>query len=233
MERIKVLIVDDHALIRKGLRELLSIEETLEVVGDVADGDEAVKTAKLLKPHLVLMDLRMPRCNGIEATRRLQAEMPEVRVLINTGSEEEADLSAAIESGAKGYILKTDQPALLANAIQYVVHGGIMVAPSMTAKLMPELEVEQPGVVAQKEGDKQTTFPGTANEVPDTRSIEAGESKEGEAAVESITEEGVEDALDPPGSVTAAVAAADSLQGEVELVISSPVDPTAIVKLYG
>ena len=105
MDRIKVLIADDHALIRKGLRELLSMDETIEIVGDVADGDEAVETAKLLRPHLVLMDLQMPRCDGLEATRRLQAEMPDVKVLILTVSDQEVDLLNAIKAGARGYIL--------------------------------------------------------------------------------------------------------------------------------
>ena len=75
MERIKVLMADDHTLIRRGLMEVLGREESLEVVGEASDGDEAVEKARALRPHLVLMDLQMPRCNGVEATRRLQAEM--------------------------------------------------------------------------------------------------------------------------------------------------------------
>ena len=216
MDRIKVLIADDHALIRKGLRELLGMDETIEIVGDVADGDEAVETAKLLRPHLVLMDLRMPRCNGLEATRRLQAEMPDVKVLILTVSEEESDLSNAIKAGARGYILKADPPALLVQAIQYVAHGGIMVSPSMATELLTDLKLEQPPVAAQEEAVKP---------------IEA------EAAAEHIPDQGAEDTLESPeGGIESvgspATDAADSLEGNVELVIASPADPVAVVKLY-
>jgi len=151
MERIKVLIADDHALIRKGLIELLGVEETLEIVGEVSDGDEAVETAKLLKPHVVLMDLQMPRCNGVEATHRLQAQMPDIKVLIHTASEEEVDLSSALKAGARGYILKNEEPKLIVQAIEYIAHGGIMVSPAMATKLMGELKAEQPDVVIKEQ----------------------------------------------------------------------------------
>ena len=205
MDRIKVLIADDHALIRKGLRELLSMDETIEIVGDVADGDEAVETAKLLRPHLVLMDLRMPRCDGLEATRRLQTEMPDVKVLILTISDQEVDLINAIKEGARGYILKADQPGLLMQAIQYVAHGGIMVSPSMATELLTDLKIEQPPVAAQEE---------------------AVEPTEAEAAAEQIPDQGAESVGSPTTD------AADILDGDVELVIASPVDPVAMVKLY-
>ncbi|MBI4329459.1 MAG: response regulator transcription factor [Chloroflexi bacterium] len=138
MERTRVLIADDHDLFRKGLREALAREETIEVVGEAANGDEAVARARLLKPDLVLMDLSMPVCNGLEATRRLQAEMPDTKILVLTMSEGEADLLSAMKDGARGYVLKGEEMSALVHAIRYVARGGIVVSPAMAAKLLRE-----------------------------------------------------------------------------------------------
>jgi len=157
MKRIKVLIADDHTIVRRGLVEVLSSEETVEVVGDVSDGDEAVEMAGLLKPDLILMDLRMPRCNGLEATRQILAEMPDTKILIFTVSDKAADLFSAIKAGARGYILKNEEPELLVQAIQYVAHGGTVVSPLMADKLREELNVEQPRGAEKEEPSMSST----------------------------------------------------------------------------
>ena len=151
IERIKVLIVDDHAIFRRGITDILDEEETIEIVGEATDGDEAVEKAKALQPHLVLMNLHMPRCNGVEATVRLQSEAPETKILMLTISDNEEDLVNAIKAGASGYILKNEEPAMLVQVIRYVTHGGIIVSPVMATKLMDELKRAQPGAAAGKE----------------------------------------------------------------------------------
>ena len=103
---VKVLVVDDHALIRRGLTEILSESEGLVVVGEAADGAEAVVKAKELEPDVVVMDLNMPNVNGLEATRQLQALESKPNILVLTVSEKEHDLDAALQAGASGYVLK-------------------------------------------------------------------------------------------------------------------------------
>lgn len=105
MARTKVLLADDHALFRDGLASLLTAWD-MEVVGQASDGLEAVAKVRRLKPDLVIMDINMPRLNGLEATRIIKAEFPETTVVILTVSDEEADLFEAVKSGAQGYILK-------------------------------------------------------------------------------------------------------------------------------
>lgn len=144
MDRIKVLIVDDHQLLRVGLREILGDSDSLEIVGEASDGNEAVEKAKELKPQVVLMDLSMPVCDGVEATRRLYAEMPDINVLVLTVSEKDVDLFNAIKAGARGYLLKDEAPDQIIHAIDYVARGGTVVSPAMAATLLNEFKVQQP-----------------------------------------------------------------------------------------
>src|SRR5204863_10547 len=102
---MRVLIADDHALFRDGLRSLLEARG-VDVVGEAKNGRQAVELSKRLRPEVVLMDLSMPELNGLAATRLISAELPEVRVVILTASEEDADLFEAIKSGAQGYLFK-------------------------------------------------------------------------------------------------------------------------------
>lgn len=106
---MKVLIVDDHILVRDGLRSLLEARG-IEVVGEATNGEEAVELARELKPDIVLMDLMMPKMDGIEATKLISAELPKIKVVVLTASEEEEDLFEAIRSGASGYIIKNIDP---------------------------------------------------------------------------------------------------------------------------
>ncbi len=102
---MKVLLADDHELVRNGIASLLKANN-IEVVGEASDGLEALEKARALKPNIILMDIKMPRCNGLEATRLIKTEMPQVKVIILTVSDEDEDLFEAIKSGAEGYLLK-------------------------------------------------------------------------------------------------------------------------------
>ncbi len=140
MEIIRVLLVDDHTLFRRGVATVLSSEERLDVVGEASDGLEAIRMAKDLNPDVIMMDLNMPNCGGLEATAALQSEMPQTNVLILTVSEKEADLYTAIKSGAKGYILKNTEPEDLVQAVLHIAKGGVIVSPDMAAKLLTEFK---------------------------------------------------------------------------------------------
>jgi DNA-binding NarL/FixJ family response regulator len=150
---IKVLIVDDHTLFRRGIASALANQMELEVVGEAVDGLEAIAKAKELIPDVVLMDLNMPNCSGLEATQALQAEMPQVKILVLTVSDNEADLFAAVKFGARGYLLKKAEPEELVRAIFSVAQGGVMVSPLMATKLLSEFNDLAAG--AEKEPVKQ------------------------------------------------------------------------------
>ena len=140
MEPIKVLIVDDHNLFRRGIAAVLVNEPDLKVVGEASDGLEAIKKTKEIAPDVVLMDLNMPRCSGLEATQALQAEMPQVNILVLTVSESESDLFTAMKFGAKGYILKNAEPEELTHAIFHIARGGVIISPLMATKLLTEFK---------------------------------------------------------------------------------------------
>jgi len=133
-----VLIVDDHALFRRGLQMVLDAEEDIDVVGEAADGHQALERAQELMPDVVLMDVRMPRRSGIEATREIRDALPHVRVLMLTVSDEEADLYEAIKAGASGYLLKEVSTDEVPEAIRSVVAGQSRISPSMASKLLTE-----------------------------------------------------------------------------------------------
>jgi len=135
---IRVLIADDHTLFRQGLSSLLQQQKGLQVVGEAVDGWEALAKARELQPHLVLLDVAMPRCNGLEATRLIKRELPDVNVIILTVSEKDEDLFAAVKAGAKGYLLKNAEFEELVRAIEAVAGGAAVVSPSMAVKLLNE-----------------------------------------------------------------------------------------------
>ena len=138
MVPIKVLIADDHTLFRRGIAAALANQADLEVVGEAVDGLEAIEKTRALIPDIVLMDLNMPNCSGLEATQALQSAMPKVKILVLTVSDSEADLFAAVKFGARGYLLKKAEPEELVHAIISVAEGGVMVSPLMATKLLAE-----------------------------------------------------------------------------------------------
>jgi DNA-binding NarL/FixJ family response regulator len=137
-DAIRVMICDDHALFRRGLIMVLESEEGIEVVAEAEDGAEAVAKAEELAPDVVLMDVRMPRVSGIEATRSIADTVPTAKILMLTVSDEEDDLYDAIKAGAAGYLLKEISIEEVATAIRAVVSGQSLISPSMASKLLSE-----------------------------------------------------------------------------------------------
>jgi two-component system, NarL family, response regulator LiaR len=135
-ERIRVLIVDDHAVVRQGLRTFLGLLKDIEITGEAGSGAEALKAAGRVKPDVVLMDLVMPEMDGVEATRRIMAEHPGVRVIVLTSFAEEEKIFPAIRAGAAAYLLKDVKPQELAETIRAVSRGESRLHPDVTRKLM-------------------------------------------------------------------------------------------------
>jgi len=154
MEPIKVLVVDDHALFRRGIAAVLANQKSLEVVGEASDGLEAIQKAEEIAPDIVLMDLNMPHCTGLEATQALQTKMPQVNILVLTVSDNEADLFAAVKFGAKGYILKNTEPEELVHAIFHIAQGGVIISPLMATNLLTEFKDLGTGV--EREATQET-----------------------------------------------------------------------------
>jgi two-component system nitrate/nitrite response regulator NarL len=135
-EKIRVLLVDDHTLFRSGIKSLLQRNDDFEVVGEAGDGLEGIKRARSLKPDVVLLDLHMPGVSGLEAVKVIAEEMPEVRVLMLTVSEDAQDLMDALRAGASGYLLKNIETDALVDAIRRAAQGESVVSQQMTAKLI-------------------------------------------------------------------------------------------------
>ena len=133
---IRLLLVDDQQLLRQGMALVLEGEEDLQVVGEAADGVAAVEQAVRLRPDVVLMDVRMPRLDGIEATRRLVEVAPQCRVLMLTTFDLDEHAFAALRAGASGFLLKDVPPAELAGAVRAVARGDAVVAPALTRRLL-------------------------------------------------------------------------------------------------
>ena len=140
MTSIRLLIVDNHTLFRQGLVSLLQSEPGYEVIGEASSGDEALQVVPELDPDVVLMDVKMPGIGGVEATRRLTEANPQARILMLTVSEEEESLFAAIQAGARGYILKSADAGELLDAIKRVHAGEAMLSPIMTLRLLQVLQ---------------------------------------------------------------------------------------------
>jgi DNA-binding NarL/FixJ family response regulator len=133
---VRVLIADDHHILREGLRMLLDLDPELAVVGEAADGAEAVRLARQLRPDIVLMDLVMPEMDGIAATRAIRQEFPETEVLALTSVLDDASISGVIQAGAIGYLLKNTHAATLCSAIKAAADGQVQLAPQVAARLI-------------------------------------------------------------------------------------------------
>ena len=135
-KKVKVLIADDQTLFREGIRDVLSSEKWIEVVGEAADGPQAVALAKKLKPDVVLMDIKLPKLDGISATRQIRAAVPEVNVLMLSSFEDEAHVLDAIQAGANGYLSKMLPAAELVNSIKTFTAEGLMIPRQLMGKLL-------------------------------------------------------------------------------------------------
>jgi NarL family two-component system response regulator LiaR len=138
-ETIRILIADDHAIVREGLRALIGTKPDMELVGEAADGVEAVLKARSLRPDVILLDLVMPRKDGIEAIGEIKRENPKARILVLTSFAEDEKVFPAIQSGALGYLLKDSSPQELLQAIREVYRGESSLHPAIARKLIREL----------------------------------------------------------------------------------------------
>jgi DNA-binding NarL/FixJ family response regulator len=138
MEPLRILLVDDHILFRKGLASLLSSRLGVQVVGEAGDGLEAIARARETRPDLILMDIGMPGCNGLEATQRIKCEMPGVQIIMLTVSDDDQDLFAAIKGGAQGYLLKNMEPGELFEMLEGARRGEAAISGVLAAKILQE-----------------------------------------------------------------------------------------------
>jgi NarL family two-component system response regulator LiaR len=139
-DSIRILITDDHAVVREGLRTLIGTEPGMEVVGEAEDGFEAVQKACNLKPDVILLDMVMPRMDGLEAINEIKRECPEARILVLTSFSDDEKVFPAIKAGARGYLLKNAAPERLLNAIRDVHQGKPSMSSDIAKKLMHELQ---------------------------------------------------------------------------------------------
>ena len=136
MNAIKVLIVDDHPVVRRGLHSILGDAQDLKVVGEASNGSEALKQVAALKPDVVLMDIRLPGADGVQITRRIRREFPEVRVIILTTYDDDQHLYNAIEAGAHGFLTKHADYSDLAESIRAVARGERLLSPALVGKVL-------------------------------------------------------------------------------------------------
>jgi DNA-binding NarL/FixJ family response regulator len=152
-ERIKILVVDDHPVVRDGLKGMLAGLAEFEVVGEASDGRQAEELVERLAPQVVLMDLRMPVMDGVQATARIHARWPAVKVLVLTTYDTDTDILRAIEAGATGYILKDAPREELYRAIRATAQGQSYLSPSVVTRLMGQLRAPEEGTLSQREVD--------------------------------------------------------------------------------
>jgi NarL family two-component system response regulator LiaR len=165
---IRVLIVDDHAIVRKGICALLSREHEIEVIGEACDGEDAIGQARRLRPDVILMDLVMPRLDGIGAIKQIVSENAEARILVLTSFAADDKVFPAIKAGALGYLLKDSSPSELVQAIRQVHRGEPSLDPSIARKLLQEL--------AHPPKAAPTTEPLTERELDVLRLVAQGKS---------------------------------------------------------
>jgi DNA-binding NarL/FixJ family response regulator len=145
MKKLRILVADDHKIVRDGLRLLIDGQPGMHVVGEAANGKEALSQARLLKPDVVVMDLSMPELNGLQATQRLKSEHPAVKVIALTAHEDEGYLSLLCKAGAAGYVLKRSAGDQLIQAIGTVANGGVHFEPSLASKALAH-QMASPGI---------------------------------------------------------------------------------------
>ena len=169
MKRVRILIVEDHATVREGLKLIVSAQSDMEVVGDTGDGRSAVSLAQQLQPDIVLMDISLPGLNGLKATALLKEHCPDVHVMALTRHQEDGYLHQMLRAGASGYILKQSPPAELLHAIRAVANGGKYLDSTVAGKMMGSY-------VGRAAGSAETTAALTDRETEVLRLISWGHS---------------------------------------------------------
>ncbi len=142
-KRIRVLIAEDHSLVRRGLAAIINMEEDVTVVGEAGDGEQAIEQWRRLRPDVVLMDLRMPKLEGVEAIKRIRAEDPKAGIIVLTTFDHDEDIYAGLRAGAKAYLLKDVQPEELFDCIRAVHAGEAYLQPKVAAKLVQRVQEQQ------------------------------------------------------------------------------------------
>lgn len=178
---MRVLLVDDHALVRNGLASLLTANN-IEVVGEAGGGLEALQKARKLKPDIVLMDVKMPGCNGLEATRLIKAEMPEIKIVMLTVSDDDEDLFEAIKSGANGYLLKNLKAENFLALLEGVSRGEAAISPILATKIIEEFARQARAASPQARNDI------TSRETDVLKLVTAGNSNKAIASTLNISE---------------------------------------------
>lgn len=185
MKRIRVLLADDQNLFREGLRTLLAIQPDFEIVGEASNGEEAVRCVRNLQPHVVLMDLRMPVLNGMEATRRIRLADAHCQVIALTTFDDDDDVFDALRAGAVGYLLKDAPLEKLVEAIRAAARGESFLQPSIAAKLLAEFNRISSGHTASV---TVLTKPLSEREVEVVRQLTRGKSNKEIAATLGLAE---------------------------------------------
>lgn len=150
-ETVRILICDDHPVVRSGLRGMLDSQPDLEVVAEAADGDEAIELARQHYPDVVLMDLRMPKLDGVTATEQIRAGNPTAKILILTTYETDADIVRAVAVGALGFLLKDTPEELIFSAIRDVARGTSPLSPSIAARLVERMRGDNDNILSPRE----------------------------------------------------------------------------------
>lgn len=172
MSNMRVLLADDHSLFRSGIASLLKAKPGIVVIGEASDGLGAIEQARKLKPDVILMDVNMPKCSGLEAVQTIKQEMPQVRIVMLTVSDDDQNLFTAIKNGANGYLLKTIEPQELYDMLAKVYQGEAPISGVIANKILNELRhVKQAGFVASQTVDELT-----AREIEILECVVRGES---------------------------------------------------------
>jgi DNA-binding NarL/FixJ family response regulator len=141
MNKIRIMLAEDHVIVREGTRELIQQEEDMEVVAEAGDGEEAIRLAVEAKPDVIIMDIAMPRLNGIEATKQIKAQFPSIAILVLTAYDNDQYISALLEAGAAGYLLKNVRGSELIEAIRAVYNGESVLHPKVARKVLNRLTI--------------------------------------------------------------------------------------------
>jgi len=181
---LRILLVDDHVLFRKGVAALLARREEMQVVGEAGDGLEAISAAREILPDVILMDIGMPNCNGLDATRRIKREMPHVKIVILTVSDDDHDLFEAIKSGAQGYLLKDLEPYQLFDLLESISRGEAPLSGAIAAKILKEFT--RPDKTSEQEPELIDDL--TAREISILQLVSEGKTNKEIASILFISE---------------------------------------------